>query len=393
MKILKGLLLLILFAACKESASNQDNQIKKDTIVEETIKDTLTKEDSTAEEQEKTITKDSVFLHLENAENLAKLPLDCIQMQYPNKLDHVISSATNLEEPQSLHPAFYGCFDWHSSVHGHWALIRLLKEFPELARAEEIKEKLLANISKENIRKEVNYFKTEVHRSSERPYGWAWLLKLAEEIHTWDDEISDILEINLQPLTNLMVENFKEFLPKLTKPIRVGEHQNTAFALVFVYDYAETLKDKDLKELIKFWAKSYYLHDKKCPINYEPGGFDFLSPCLEEIDIMQRVLSEKEFKSWLKKFMPEILEKDFKLKPGEVSDREDGKLVHLDGLNFSRAWILYDLANKYQELKHLRSIADQHFHHSFENILDDDSYMGGHWLSSFALYALEKQKQ
>lgn len=338
------------------------------------------------------LTKNSeVKLTLENANQLAQLPLDCMQLEYPNKLDHVMASQEDIETPSRLHPAFYGCFDWHSSVHGHWSLVRLLKEFPDLEKADEIKAKLLENISKENIEVEVSYFSTDYHKSSERTYGWAWLLKLAEELHNWDTPEARILEENLQPLTDLMVKYYKEFLPKLTRPIRVGEHSNTAFALVFAYDYAETFKDSELKNLIIQRAEYFYLKDENCPIDYEPGGYDFLSPCFEEIDIMQRILTGEEFFSWLSHFIPDIFKANFTMYPAEVSDRDDGKLVHLDGLNFSRAWVFYDLAGKYPELRHLRILGNQHMNYSLDNILEGDSYMGSHWLASFALYALDRQ--
>lgn len=379
------LISLILLLGCKEKSATKKDESKVDTLNFQ-LNDTLIKEEST-----ETKKSAEIVFNIKNAERLVKLPLSCIQIEYPNKLDHVISSSADLESPQKLHPAFYGCFDWHSSVHAHWSLIRLLKEFPELSQAEEIKEKLLENISKTNIEREVKYFKTEAHRSSERTYGWAWLLKLAEEIHLWEDPVAKELEKNLQPLTNLMIDNFKEFLPKLTKPIRVGEHQNTAFALNMLFDYAISLEDKDLKNLAEFWAKAYYLYDKNCPINYEPGGFDFLSPCLEEAELMSKILSEKDFKSWLKEFLPSIMQSDFKMKTGKVSDREDGKLVHLDGVNFSRARIFYSLSNRFDYLKHLDEIGNRHFNYSFEDILEDDSYMGSHWLGTFALYAIEKK--
>lgn len=384
--------LLFLFLACKENSTEpKSDSSEADTLTTENIQDSLEIKEDTIKNKEDAKVEEVIELDIENAKKLAKLPMDCIQVEYPNKLDHVISSEADLESPKKLHPTFYGCFDWHSSVHGHWSLVRLLKEFPEMEEADEIKEKLLENISKVNIEKEVHYFKANVHRSSERTYGWAWSLKLAEEIHNWDDPIAKTLEANLQPLTNLMVKNFEDFLPKLTKPVRVGEHQNTAFALNMIYDYAETLENKDLKNLVEFWSKSYYLHDKKCPIDYEPGGFDFLSPCLEEVALMERVMSEKKFRSWLKDFLPQLLDKDFDMKVGKVSDREDGKLVHLDGVNFSRARVFYDLSNKYDDLKHLKALGDKHFNYSFNNILEGDSYMGSHWLGTFALYAMDKK--
>ena len=177
-------------------------------------------------------------LNLKQANRLAQLPLNCINTEYPNKLGQTIGSASDLKEPSELHPAFYGCFDWHSAVHGHWSLVSLLKQFPDLENRNEIEQKLLKNISKENIQIEIEYFKGEHNKSFERTYGWAWLLKLAEELHTWDDEVANQLEQNLQPLTNLIIVKYLEFLPKLNYPIRVGEHPNTAFGLSFAYDYA-----------------------------------------------------------------------------------------------------------------------------------------------------------
>ncbi len=331
----------------------------------------------------------TIELNLEQANVLAELPLACMQNEYPNKLGQTIGGMEDIAEPNVLHPAFYGCFDWHSSVHGHWSLVKLLKEFPDLKRAEEIKIKLLQNISQENIIAELEYFHGEHNKSYERTYGWAWLLKLAEELHTWDDSLARTLESDLQPLTDLIVERYIEFLPKLLYPIRVGEHANTAFGLAFAWDYAETVSHDVLKTAIESRAIDFYLNDTNCPLNWEPSGFDFLSPCLAEIDLMRRVLSRTEFKDWLISFSPDIISGDFTLAVGEVSDRLDGKLVHLDGLNFSRAWVLYGLANQYTEFQHLISIANEHINYSFPNLVGD-GYEGGHWLGSFALYAVTR---
>lgn len=318
---------------------------------------------------------------------LIELPLHCVTTEYPNKLGQTIGGDSDLQPPRELHPTFYGCFDWHSAVHGYWSMVTLLKEFPELEKAEEVRSILKQNITKENIEQEVAYFQKELNKSYERTYGWAWLLKLAEAIHTWEDPLAAQLEANLQPLTTLIAEKYIEFLPKLVYPIRVGEHTNTAFGLTFAYDYAETLEDNALKTAIEDRARDFYLNDKDCPLHWEPSGYDFLSPCLEEIDIMRRILPETEFKSWLKDFMPEMANNDFKLEPGKVSDRTDGKLVHLDGLNFSRAWVLYGLANQYPEFEHLQHVANEHVAYSYPNLVGD-SYEGGHWLGSFAIYAL-----
>ncbi|MGS2739336.1 DUF2891 domain-containing protein [Sinomicrobium sp. M5D2P17] len=319
------------------------------------------------------------------ANRLAALPLACMQTEYPNKLNQTLSDSTDLQSPESLHPAFYGCFDWHSSVHGHWMLVNLLKQFPDIERAEEIKKKLNENISRENILQEIAYFSKEP--SYERTYGWAWLLKLAEELHTWNDPLARELEENLQPLTDVIVSGYMNFLPKLNYPIRIGEHSNTAFGLTFAYDYAKTVNDARLLELITARARDFYLQDADCPITWEPGGFDFLSPCLEEADIMRRVLPKEEFGNWLQKFLPQLKNRSFNLEQGMVSDREDGKLVHLDGVNFSRAWCLYGIAKDFPEYGHLKRIANDHVLHSLPHIVDDN-YEGTHWLGSFAVYAL-----
>lgn len=327
-----------------------------------------------------------VFTIIE-ANKLIELPLHCLTTEYPNKLGQTIGGDTDLQPPRDLHPTFYGCFDWHSAVHGYWSMVALLKEFPELEKTEEVRNILSQNLTKENIEQEVVYFQQKLNTSYERTYGWAWLLKLAETLHTWDDPLARELENNLQPLTNLIVERYIEFLPKLVYPIRVGEHTNTAFGLTFAYDYAETLQHTALKTAIENRAKDFYLKDADCPLHWEPSGFDFLSPCFEELDSMRRVLPEAEFKEWLSTFMPSITDKKFQLEPGKVSDRTDGKLVHLDGLNFSRAWVLYGLANQYPEFGHLQNIAHEHIAYSYPNLVGD-SYEGGHWLGSFAIYAL-----
>ncbi|UJH91230.1 DUF2891 domain-containing protein [Antarcticibacterium sp. 1MA-6-2] len=335
---------------------------------------------------------EKVEFNLEEANKLVELPLACITTEYPNKLGQTLSGEKDLQSPKELHPSFYGCFDWHSSVHAHWSLVRLLKKFPKLEKSEQIKKKLEESLSKENIAGEIAYFQKEHNRDYERTYGWAWLLKLAEELHTWDTDLGEELSSNIKPLTNLIVERYTEFLPKLNYPIRVGEHSNTAFALSFAHDYAVATKNEEFKALIEKRANDFYLSDDDCPLVWEPSGFDFLSPCLQEIDIMRKVLPKGAFSLWIDDFMPQLKSDVFTLEPGVVSDRKDGKLVHLDGLNFSRAWVLSSLANQYSEqYSHLRNIANSHISYSFPNVVGD-TYEGGHWLGSFALYALEASK-
>lgn len=332
----------------------------------------------------------SSTLNLQQAERLATLPLACINTEYPNKLNDVIGSDGDLKPPRELHPAFYGCFDWHSAVHGHWSLVKLLKLYPELENADEIKRKLLANISQENMHKEIEFFYGKYNKSWERTYGWAWYLKLIEELHTWDDPVARELESNMQPLADLLVERYFEFLPKLYYPIRVGEHSNTAFGMNFAWDYAVAVGDEKFQSLLKENAQRFFADDNNCPINYEPSGFDFLSPCLEEAALMRRVLSSSEFRNWMKDFLPQLAEPGFDFDVGKVSDRKDGKLVHLDGVNFSRAWSLAVISNGLPEYFHLENIAQEHINYSLPSIVGD-SYEGGHWLGSFAIYALSSQ--
>lgn len=332
-------------------------------------------------------------LTLDEANRLAAMPLHCSDVEYPNKLNQVLDDASYLKGPKALHPAFYGCFDWHSSVHGHWMMVNLLRHFPTLERREEIKAVLLKHISPKNIETEVAYFYMPQNATYERTYGWAWLLKLAEELHEWDDPLARQLEKNLQPLTDLMVSKYIEFLPKLIYPVRTGEHPNTAFALSLAYDYAKSTGHDALMSLISQRAKDWFINDKQCPLSWEPNGFDFLSPCFQEMDMMRKVLDKDAFAAWLTDFMPQLADPHFTLQPARVSDRGDGKLVHLDGLNFSRAWCLYGLVNAFPDkYGHLRSIADAHITHSLPTIVDGN-YEGTHWLGSFAVYALQQAGQ
>lgn len=326
-------------------------------------------------------------LDLTEANRLAGLPLGCMQTEYPNRLGQTLHDSTHINNPKTLHPAFYGCFDWHSSVHGHWSLISLLKQFPNLDEAEIIETKLAENLSKENIASEIAYFNMKGNASYERTYGWAWLLKLAEELYTWDDPLAEELATNLQPLVDVIVQGYIDFLPKLNYPIRVGEHSNTAFGMSLAWDYAVTTDNQPLQDIIKQSVKRFYIKDIDCPLEWEPSGFDFLSPCLQEADIVRKVLPAKDFKHWIKNFLPELTKPTFKMETGKVSDRTDGKLIHIDGLNFSRAWCLYGIAKTLPEYDYLIPIADEHLKYSLPSIVDGN-YEGTHWLGTFALYAL-----
>ena len=323
------------------------------------------------------------------ARRLAALPLACLDTEYPNKLNQVLGTAEDLRAPRDLHPAFYGCFDWHSAVHGHWSLVQLLLQFPDLEEAPLIEQKLRERLTAAHIQGEIAYFQSTHNKNFERTYGWAWLLKLAEALHQLETPLGQELTENLQPLTDLIVQKYLDFLPNLQYPIRVGTHTNTAFGLGFAYDYAEAVGHADLQAAIQQRALAFYQTDVGCPFDWEPGGYDFLSPCLEEADLMRRILSQADFKAWLGQFLPQLAAPNFWMEPAIVSDRADGHLVHLDGVNFCRAWCLYGIAKALPEYGHLVPLGHAQIQHSLPDIVDDH-YEGGHWLASFALYALSE---
>lgn len=332
-------------------------------------------------------------LTLKQANHLATLPLKCLQQEYPNKLSQLLIDSTEIQSPKVLHPAFYGCFDWHSSVHGHWSLVYLLSNFKNLDNREEAIDKLTINLSKENVQAEIDYVSKPHEKSFERTYGWNWLLKLQLELEQSEEGFTQPLAENLRPLSELISNRYIEFLPKLLYPIRVGTHSNTAFGLSNAWDYAVYSKNEVLQKAIKENAIRLFYNDENCPLNWEPSGTDFLSPCMEEIGLMQRILDKKEFLKWLKKFAPQILKKNFDWEVAQVSDRTDGHLVHLDGLNFSRAWNFYSLVYHFQkELGHLKPLADKHLQFSLPSIVDGN-YEGEHWLASFALRAFEERNK
>lgn len=326
-------------------------------------------------------------LDVNEAQRLAQLPAHCLTRQYPNKLGQLLNDESHLKTPKELHPAFYGCYDWHSSVHGHWTMVALLKKHPNMPEAADLRAKLAASLTAEHIQKELAYFHMKGNASYERTYGWAWLLKLSEELHTWDDPLGKELAANLQPLADYIAQSYIDFLPKLAYPIRVGEHTNTAFGMTFAWDYAQTMKHEPLLAVLRESAMRFYANDVNCPLGWEPSGFDFLSPCMEEADIMRRVLPAGDYRVWLGKFLPQLKSPNFAWAPGQIIDRTDAKLIHLDGLNFSRAWVLQGIANTLPEYGHLRHTAAEHLNHSLPTIVDDN-YGGTHWLGSFAVYAL-----
>jgi len=323
------------------------------------------------------------------ADRFAALALKCVRQEYPNKLDHVMSGAEEVKGPKALHPAFYGCFDWHSSVHGHWMLVRLLRTHPGMSKAAEIRAVLDENLTPERIAAEVAYFGQPNRRSFERTYGWAWLLKLAAELRTWDSPEARRWAAALQPLADCVSQAFLDFLPKQTYPIRTGVHPNSAFSLDLALDYARAAKDARLEAAILDRAHTWFGKDRLGPLAWEPGGEDFMSPCLEEAALMARLLPRDRFARWLDGFLPGL---PGTLAPAIVSDRTDPKIVHLDGLNLSRARALYDLARALERKDPRRAAlvqaADRHARASLPH-LATGSYEGEHWLATFAVRMLE----
>jgi Protein of unknown function (DUF2891) len=331
------------------------------------------------------------------AERFAKLALACVHKEYPNKISHVLNSDADVAPPHKLTPAFCGCYDWHSSVHGHWLLVRLVRTFPDASFAGAAREALKQSLTADNLKQEAAYLRGAGRASFERPYGLAWLLQLCAELREWDDPQAREMSANLRPLEETAVERLKTWLPKLSHPVRIGEHDQTAFGLGLMLDYARTIGNESFAKLLSNSARKSFLTDKICPLAYEPSGEDFLSPCLGEADVMRRVLSQKEFASWLKEFLPQI-----PTTPGQSEaptrewlpvtrspDPSDPKLAHLDGLNLSRAWMLEGIISALPaddpRRFHLSAAAEEHRRAGLAAVTGEH-YEGGHWLGSFAVY-------
>lgn len=325
------------------------------------------------------------------AERFARLALTCVHKEYPNKISHVLNSEADVAAPRKLTPAFCGCYDWHSSVHGHWLLARLARTFPDASFSREARAALEQSLTSANIKQEVAYLNGKGRASFERPYGLAWLLQLCAELREWNDPLARELSTNLRPLENVAVEHLSTWLPKLSHPVRIGEHDQTAFALGLMLDYARMSGGDAFDKLAADAARKFFLADKDCPLAYEPSGEDFLSPCLGEADVMRRVLSPNEFAKWLTDFMPQIPTKpEANWFPVTVSpDAGDPKLAHLDGLNLSRAWmlegILSDLPPNDARRPALASAAEAHRRAGLAAVTGEH-YEGGHWLGSYAVY-------
>jgi len=328
-----------------------------------------------------------------NASAFARLALRGAKKEYPNKPGHVLIRDADAKTPKALHPAFFGCYDWHSAVHGHWMLAHLLRKFPDLLEAKEIRAVLGAHLTSENIAAEVTYFQRKEEKSFERPYGWTWLLKLALELHDWDDPDAKNWSCAVKPLAELIAARYIEHFPKQTYPIRSGVHPNTAFGFAFALDYARAVGDRKLESLIVERAKCYYAKDDDAPARWEPDGSDFLSPSLCEADLMRRVLPPTEFRDWFHKYMPGAAKgmPTNLFEPAIVADRADPQLVHLDGLNLSRAACLRGIASALPAddpaRKVLAGSARKHAQAAIKHIASGE-YAGEHWLASFAVWML-----
>jgi len=327
-----------------------------------------------------------------SVERFVALALDCVHQEYPNKIAHVMNGPDDVGEPHELTPAFYGCYDWHSSVHGHWLLARAAHRYPDADFAAPARSALERSLTPSNIEAEVAYLRGEGRASFERPYGLAWLLQLANELRAWDDADAQRWARTLEPLEQEAAQRFRDWLPKLTYAIRTGEHSQTAFALGLVHDWAVEASDDDLRELVRRKALAFHADDTVCNLAYEPSGQDFLSPCLAEADLMRRVLDPWAFAAWLDAFLPGIPADGVDaawLPVAIVSDRSDGKLAHLDGLNLSRAWMLEGivagLPDDDPRRSTLRDAAGRHREAGLAAVTGEH-YEGGHWLGSFAMY-------
>jgi hypothetical protein len=320
------------------------------------------------------------------AARFARLALDCIHREYPNKIAHALNSDADAKPPRDLTPAFYGCYDWHSAVHGHWLLVRVIRLFPQAPFAAEARRAVARSLTEAHIAQEVAYLNGAGRNAFERPYGLAWLLQLAAELAAGDDPELRRWSATLRPLEEAAIARISGWLPKLAWPIRTGEHNNTAFALGLMLDYARGAGNAEFAGLLESRARDYYLKDTGCPLAYEPSGEDFLSPCLAEADVVRRILPPAEFARWFTAFLPRV-----DLEPTRVADPADGKLYHLAGLNLSRAWMLEGIVSGLPgddaRRAPLIALAGGLCEAGLESIRGEH-YEGGHWLGSFAVYLL-----
>jgi hypothetical protein len=327
------------------------------------------------------------------AGRLARLALDCVHREYPNKVAHVLNSDADVKPPRLLTPAFYGCYDWHSAVHGHWLLARLARTYPEAPFAKEARASLARSLTPPNVAAEVTYLSGPGRATFERPYGLAWLLQLSAELREWEDPEARVWAEALRPLEKAAVARLSEWIPKLSYPIREGEHAQTAFAFGLVLDWARTAKDPATASLVERKVLELYVKDAGCPLSWEPSGQDFLSPCLAEADLLRRVLPGPRYGVWLSSFLPSVPTDGSPewLRIPVTTDPSDGKLAHLDGLSLSRAFMLEGIAASLPpadaRVPALRGAAKRHLSSGLSAVTGQH-YEGGHWLGTFAVYTL-----
>jgi Protein of unknown function (DUF2891) len=327
------------------------------------------------------------------AERFANLALACIHREYPNKLgQHVLSSDADARPPRELTPAFYGCYDWHSAVHAHWMLARLVRTFPEASWGGRVRLALGKTLTQANIEREAEYMRAPARSSFERPYGLAWLLRLTAELGEWRDREAEGWASALRPLAEIAVARIEDWLPKLSHPVRTGEHNQSAFSLGLMLDYARINGSAEFQRLLEAKTREFYYPDHDGPLAYEPSGEDFLSPCLAEADVMRRVLRRGEFAEWLRRFLPSIPRDGSRwIQPVKAADPSDPKLGHLDGLNLSRAWMLRAVAAALPEGDErgpsLERTDEEHARAGLESVTAEH-YEGAHWLGTFSVYLL-----
>jgi len=329
-------------------------------------------------------------------DRFALLALTCVHQEYPNKVSHVMQSDDDALTPRAMFPAFYGCFDWHSSVHGHWLLTRILTTDPQTPMRPAIEAALAESFTPENIAGELAYYTVEGRGSFERPYGIAWYLQLVAELHESEESLLQEWRATLAPLEAEIVRQIEGWLPRLAYPIRLGTHNQTAFAFGLMLDYARAVGNEDLEQMLSETVLRFHWTDTNCPLAYEPSGEDFLSPCLMEADLMRRVMTQEAYAAWLTAFLPTLPENgetDW-LEPGVVLDASDGKLVHLDGVNLSRAWALEGIASGLpaDDRRRPALLASAALHQDVGiAAVSDEHYSGSHWLGSFATYLTTKR--
>lgn len=325
------------------------------------------------------------------ASAFARLALANIRREYPRAEIHLLNDSGDVRPPRELHPAFYGSYDWHSCVHQHWMLVRLVRLFPQLHERPQIDAVLRDHLSAENIATEAAYFRAPGRTSFQRPYGWAWFLKLEQEMRGYDVEFAR----NLSPLAALIREGFMVYLRTLTYPVRHGVHSNTAFATAFALNWARSMDDQPLKLLCTSRAAAWFGRDRDYPGHLEPNGEDFFSPALVEAGLMGRILPQQAFVIWFEKYLPRLVDgqPESLLNPATVSDPGDPKIGHLIGLNLNRAWVWRRLASLFPDEHPLVPICEQasarHFAAALP-LLDSQDFVRAHWLASFAVYALSE---